>query len=133
VAIARIGRYDLSTDAHGGIVIAVALLAFGGYVRFHPAAVWRSFGFLLGYAALVGAVNALLGSNYMFLCGKPDNPSLLDQMGPWLWYLVGGAAASLAFFWLSWLPMRHWGGGRESSIPAERTPRPIAVLYIDCT
>ena len=95
--------------AHGGIVIAVALLAFGGFARVRPAAVWRSFGFLLGYAALVGAVNAAFGSNYMFLCRKPANPSLLDQMGPWPWYLAGGAAASLAFFWLLWLPARYCG------------------------
>ena len=95
--------------AHGGIVIAVALLAFGNYARFRPAAVWRSFGLLLCYAALVGVVNAALGSNYMFLCRKPDNPSLLDHLGPWPWYLAGGAAAGLAFFWLLWLPVRYCG------------------------
>jgi hypothetical integral membrane protein (TIGR02206 family) len=95
--------------AHGGIVIAVALLAFSGCARFRPGSVWRSFGLLLGYAALVGVVNAAFGSNYMFLCRKPANPSLLDQMGPWPWYLAGGAAASLAFFWLLWLPVRYCG------------------------
>ena len=92
--------------AHGGIVIAVALLAFGGVARFRPGAVWRSFGLLLCYAALVGPVDAALGCNYMFLCRKPDNPSLLDRMGPWPWYLAGGAAVALAFFWLLWLPVR---------------------------
>lgn len=97
--------------AHGGIVIAVALLAFGGVARFRPGAVWRSFGLLLGYAALAGVFNAVFGSNYMFLCRKPANPSLLDQMGPWPWYLVGGAAATLAFFWLLWLPVRHHSEG----------------------
>jgi hypothetical integral membrane protein (TIGR02206 family) len=38
--------------AHGGIVIAVALLAFGGFARFRPAAVWRSFGFPLSAAII---------------------------------------------------------------------------------
>lgn len=92
--------------AHGGIVVAVALLAFGGYAPFRPGAVWRSFGLLLCYAALVGAVDASLGANYMFLWRKPDNPSLLDAMGPWPWYLAGGAAVALVFFWLLWLPVR---------------------------
>lgn len=96
--------------AHGGIVIAVALLAFGGFARFRPGAVWRAFGLLLGYAALAGAINAAFGSNYMFLCHKPANPSLLDRMGPWPWYLVGGAAASLALFWSLWLPVRSRRG-----------------------
>jgi hypothetical integral membrane protein (TIGR02206 family) len=92
--------------AHGGIVIAVALLAFGGFVRFRPNAVWRAFGLLLCYAALVGAVNAALGTDFMFLCQKPHNPSLLDQLGPWPWYLVAAAAVALAFFCLLWLPLR---------------------------
>ncbi|MGP8245070.1 MAG: TIGR02206 family membrane protein [Bryobacteraceae bacterium] len=92
--------------AHGGIVIAVALVVFGGCARFRPGAVWRSFGLLLCYAALVGAVDAALGADYMFLCRKPDQPSLLDWMGPWPWYLAGGAAVTLAFFWLLWLPVR---------------------------
>jgi hypothetical integral membrane protein (TIGR02206 family) len=96
--------------AHGGIVIAVALLAFGGYARFQPGAVWRSFGWLLGYAALVGAFDAAFGANYMFLCRPPANPSLLDWMGPWPWYVASGAAASLALFWLLWLPVRQRSG-----------------------
>jgi len=94
--------------AHGGIVIAVALLAFGGFARFRTVSVWRAFGLLLSYAALVGAANAAFGSNYMFLCRRPANPSLLDQLGPWPWYLVGGAAVGLAIFWLLWLPVRYW-------------------------
>ena len=100
--------------AHGGIVIAVALLAFGGFARFRPGAVWRAFGLLLGYAALVGAFNAATGSNFMFLCHRPANPSLLDHMGPWPWYLSIGAAASLAFFWLLWLPVRRAGAALEN-------------------
>jgi len=102
--------------AHGGIVIAIALVAFGGMARFRPGAVWRSFGLLLCYAALVGAVNAVLGFNYMFLCQKPRNPSLLDLMGPWPWYLAGGGAAALALFWLLWLPVRWMGdvGGNQT-------------------
>jgi hypothetical integral membrane protein (TIGR02206 family) len=92
--------------AHGGIVIAVAFLAFSGGFRFRPGAVWRSFGLLLCYAAMVGAVNAKAGSNFMYMSHKPNTPSLLDQLGPWPWYLVGGAAIGLAFFWLLWLPVR---------------------------
>lgn len=102
--------------AHGGIVIAVVLLAFDGFAQFRPGAVWRSFGLLLCYATLVGGFNAAFGSNYMFLCRKPAHPSLLDQMGPWPWYLAGGAAASLAFFWLLWLPVRY--GGRLDRLPS---------------
>jgi uncharacterized membrane protein YwaF len=52
----------------------------------------------------------------MFLCQKPRNPSLLDLMGPWPWYLAGGGAAALALFWLLWLPVRWMGdvGGNQT-------------------
>ena len=52
--------------AHGGIVLAVSVLVFG---RIHPlraGAVWRAFGMLLGFAAAIGAVNAVAGTNFMY-------------------------------------------------------------------
>jgi hypothetical integral membrane protein (TIGR02206 family) len=93
--------------AHGGIVICVAVLVSGGAARFPALAVWRSFGFLLTYAALVGLVDWATGSNYMFLRHKPEAASALDQMGPWPWYLVIGAGVGLLLFWLIWLPVRR--------------------------
>ncbi len=92
--------------AHAGIVWGVAVLVMGRVAPLRRGAVWRAFGMLLAYAALAGAFNAISGANYMYLCRKPANPSLLDVMGPWPVYLVGGAAAGLALFWLLWLPVR---------------------------
>jgi hypothetical integral membrane protein (TIGR02206 family) len=92
--------------AHGGIVIAVSLMAFGGIVEFRRGAVWRAYGCLVGYAILVGAFNAITGSNYMYLCRKPNSATLLDQLGPWPLYLLPAAAVGLGLFWLLWLPVR---------------------------
>lgn len=92
--------------AHGGIVIAVSLMSFGGIVQFRPGAVWRSFGLLVAYASLVGAFNAACGSNYMYLCRKPASTTLLDKLGPWPWYLLPAAGVGLGFFWLLWLPLQ---------------------------
>jgi len=86
--------------SHGGIVLAVSVLVFGRIAPLAPGAVWRAFGMLLGFAALVGAINAIAGTNYMYLCRKPKGASVLDSLGPWPVYLIGGAAVALALFWL---------------------------------
>ncbi len=92
--------------AHGGVVVAAAVLVFGGAAPPSRLAPWRPFGLLLAYTAAVGGLNAVLGANYMYLCRKPKNPSLLDVFGPWPMYLVSGAATALGLFWLLWLPIR---------------------------
>jgi len=92
--------------AHGGIVVGIAVLVMGRVAPLRSGAVWRAFAMLIGYAVLVGAFNAITHANYMYLCRKPAGASLLDMLGPWPIYLVGGAAAGLALFWLLWLPAR---------------------------
>ena len=92
--------------AHGGIVVGIAVLVLGRVAPLRNGAVWRAFGMLLGYAALVGAFNAITHANYMYLCRKPQMASALDMLGPWPVYLVGGAALGLGLFWLLWLPVR---------------------------
>jgi hypothetical integral membrane protein (TIGR02206 family) len=92
--------------AHAGIVIGIAVLVVGRIAPLRKGAVWRAFGMLIGYAMLVGAFNAITRANYMYLCRKPGNASLLDAFGPWPVYLFAGAAAGLGLFWLLWLPVR---------------------------
>jgi hypothetical integral membrane protein (TIGR02206 family) len=104
--------------AHGGIVICVAAAVFGADRRFGARAVWRSFALLLSYAAMVGIVDAVTGSDYMFLLRKPGAGSLLDYLGPWPWYVATGAAVALALFWILWWPVRL-------TPAAMRTERPL--------
>jgi hypothetical integral membrane protein (TIGR02206 family) len=91
---------------HGGIVVGAAVLVFGRIAPLHHGAVWRAFGVLLAYAVAVGTFNQVFGTNYMYLCKKPANASILDALGPWPMYLVAGAAVGLALFWVLWLPAR---------------------------
>lgn len=90
--------------AHGGIVIAAAVLVFARVAPLRPQAVWRSFALLLLYAGLLGLFNTIFHTNYMYLCQKPANTSLLNAMGPWPVYLLFAAAVALLLFWLLWLP-----------------------------
>lgn len=92
--------------AHGGVVIACAVLAFGHAGALRPGAPWRAIGLLLVYVVAVGSFNAITGANYMYLRQKPRNPSILDWFGPWPWYLGAGLVLALILFWLMWLPVR---------------------------
>jgi hypothetical integral membrane protein (TIGR02206 family) len=92
--------------AHGGIVIGAAVLVYGRIAPLRSGAVWRAFGWLVVYAAVIGTFNAIFKTNYMYLREKPGNASILDALGPWPMYLFAGAAVGLALFWLLWLPAR---------------------------
>jgi hypothetical integral membrane protein (TIGR02206 family) len=52
---------------------------------------WGSYAFAAAVTVAWGLVmlvfNAVAGTNYMFVSRKPENPSLLDLMGEWPWYL----------------------------------------------
>ena len=96
--------------AHGSIVTsAIYMTAIEGYRPYWTsllhAVVWANL-----YMLLVGLVNALIGSNYLFIAGKPDTPSLLDVLGPWPWYILSAEAVGLAVGLLLYLPfaLRDW-------------------------
>ncbi len=56
------------------------------------------------YLAIAMTANWLLGTNFAFASRKPDNPSLLDYLGPWPWYLLGMEILALVLFYLLALP-----------------------------
>ncbi len=95
--------------SHGGIVIVMSSLVFGTRLRLVAWQVWRSFGLLLLYASAIGLFDWATKENYMFMRHTPEAGSPLDLMGPWPWYLAGGAAVGLVLFWLLWLPVRRAG------------------------
>jgi hypothetical integral membrane protein (TIGR02206 family) len=52
---------------------------------------WRGFAVAAAVTVTWGVAmlgfNAAAGTNYLFVSSRPDNPSLLDLMGEWPWYL----------------------------------------------
>ena len=92
--------------AHGGTVGAALILVVG--LRMAPrawAVAWVA-GITIAYAALVGVVDAVTGADYMFLRAKPDTPTLLDDLGPWPWYILSATALGLALFAILDAPFR---------------------------
>ncbi|MBK1881301.1 TIGR02206 family membrane protein [Luteolibacter pohnpeiensis] len=67
---------------------------------------WRSpvevMGCSLIYLVFALIINRLLGTNFGFVNHPPENPSLIDYLGPWPWYLVWMALiAQLAYLLLA--------------------------------
>jgi hypothetical integral membrane protein (TIGR02206 family) len=68
---------------------------------------WRSYA-ITGVVTVAWGVamlgfNAVAGTNYLFVSHRPDNPSLLDLMGPWPWYLAVELVVGLtAWALLTW-------------------------------
>ncbi len=86
--------------AHGGIVIACAVLVFGGIRPLRPGAWMRAYSALLVYTSAVGIFDWIAGANYMYLRFKPKSGSLLDAFGPWPVYLLPAMVLAAALFWV---------------------------------
>ena len=89
---------------HGSVVVSAIYLAAGLGWRPARGALWRVWGITNLYAVLIAAFNAIIGTNYLYLCAKPTRPSLLDWLGPWPWYILGMEVLALLFFGLCHLP-----------------------------
>lgn len=90
--------------SHSGILIAAAFLTFGLHFRPKAFSIIRAFLWLQGYLVTTVMVNLITGQNYGYLCRKPVNPSLLDHLGEWPWYILSLEILALAFFVVYYLP-----------------------------
>ena len=105
--------------AHGGVVAVALILVIG--LRLQPrrwAVAWVA-GLTLAYAGFVGLVDAVTGADYMFLRSKPDVPTLLDDLGPWPWYILSASAVGMVLFAILDAPFRWRRGGRLTQGRAE--------------
>jgi hypothetical integral membrane protein (TIGR02206 family) len=93
--------------AHGGVVATVLFLVWSQQARPRRSSWWKAFVAVNVYAVAVGAFNAAFRTNYGYLCAKPEEPSLLDLLGPWPVYLLAAEPVALLLFWLLWLPFRR--------------------------
>ena len=100
--------------AHVAVVTASLYVVLALRQEPRPGAVARAMLVMSAYAAGAGVLNAALGTNYGFLCAKSPNPSLLDFMGPWPWYLAPLWLTGLVFYSVLYLPF--WLARRRGAV-----------------
>jgi hypothetical integral membrane protein (TIGR02206 family) len=93
--------------SHGAVVAAILFLVWSRVARPRAKAWWRVLLATNAYAAAVAAFNAAFGTNYMYLMQKPESETLLDLLGPWPWYVLGGEVVAVALLFLLSLPLRR--------------------------
>jgi hypothetical integral membrane protein (TIGR02206 family) len=108
---------------HVLVVLAAIYLTWGRGTR--PR--WRDYRFAvvvtLGWMAFTFSFNAVAGTNYGYLNGKPPTASVLDVLGPWPVYLFVEIAIVMVVWALMtwpWERMRRPAGDRAAWAAAER-------------
>jgi hypothetical integral membrane protein (TIGR02206 family) len=89
---------------HGGIITAAMWLAVVERMRPYWKSIPRVAGWTLAYMALIQIFNFQTGSNYLFIARKPEFPSIIDQLGPWPWYVLGLIGVGLVNCFVLYLP-----------------------------
>ena len=100
---------------HGGVAASAAVMAFGVGVRPRPRSNLRVFWMTNVYAAAIAAVDVLANENYLYLRAKPSQPSILDWMGPWPWYILAADALAFVLFAALTVPFGKGTGPGEGS------------------
>ncbi len=97
-------RYFACFITHGGIVTAAIYMTVVEGRRPYWKSILRVGGLMLAYMALIEVVNFQIGSNYVWIARKPDFPTLIDQLGPWPWYILSLVGVGIATCVLLYLP-----------------------------
>lgn len=97
-------RYIHFFVSHGGTVIANLFMVFVAGFKPTGRSLWRAFLWLNGYTIIIFIVNFLIEGNYMYISEKPVNPSLIDYLGPWPWYILSLELITLLTFSILYLP-----------------------------
>ena len=69
-----------------------------------PMSIARTFAWSTVYLAAAMVTNAMLGTNFGYLRTKPANPSLMDYMAPWPFYIVELALLAIVFILVFYVP-----------------------------
>ncbi|HUR12740.1 MAG TPA: TIGR02206 family membrane protein [Flavitalea sp.] len=89
---------------HGGPVICIMYACLVYRLRPTWKSLLQSFAALNLFAVVIGIINVMAHTNYLYLCQKPAVASLMDWLGEWPWYLAGLEVIGFILFVLVYLP-----------------------------
>lgn len=89
---------------HGLVILATLYATFVYGFRPRPRSIPKAVAVTLAYMAAVAPLNVALEANYLYLRHKPTQPSPMDAMGPWPWYIGGLILSGIVAFCLAYVP-----------------------------
>ena len=95
--------------SHGGIITCVLFMIIVENYSVNLKSVLRVFILTNVYMLFIAGVNLILKSNYLYICAKPNNPSLIDLLGPWPWYILSLEGVCITVFLILYLPFAFKG------------------------
>ena len=106
--------------AHSGIVAGVLFATLGLKMRPTLHGLFRAFVCLNVLALVLGVLNSLLGSNYMFLCRPPAGTESPFFFAGWPWYIPIIDLVALGMFFVVYSPflVARWRTSRRFDGPA---------------
>ncbi|MFD1735956.1 TIGR02206 family membrane protein [Bacillus salitolerans] len=98
-------RYFHFFLAHIGIMLACLYMVWIEKMTPTVKSIWKAIITINVIAFVVFFVNKWTGGNYMFLARKPANPSLIDFLGPYPYYILSLEIVAIVLFSLLYLPI----------------------------
>lgn len=96
--------------AHGLLVAVPVYMTVVEGFRPTLKSFWRVILWTNIYMIPVFFLNLAIGSNYLFIAGKPNFPTLLDALAPWPWYILQLEVIGFAILFLLYIPflVKDW-------------------------
>ncbi|WP_246009538.1 TIGR02206 family membrane protein [Brevibacillus fluminis] len=92
--------------AHGAIILACLHMVWVEGYRPTFRSIGKALLWLNALLLVALLVNQGTGGNYLFAAHKPENPSLIDYLGPYPWYLLSLEGVAFLLFYVLFLPFR---------------------------
>jgi hypothetical integral membrane protein (TIGR02206 family) len=90
--------------SHGSIIILCLFMTFVYGYRPSFKSLLKSLVVLNIYAGIIGIYDKLMDTNFMYLCEKTQDTSIMSYLGSWPWYLISLELVAIVSFVLCLIP-----------------------------